>query len=641
MKKFLLTTLAALVAGSMFAGNPPLADGYYRVKNHKTKRFVYIYDNTGKINAAAGSADAGALELWKNPDKYVSDPASILYAQYVANPNGGSYNIEGQGTSVYQIIDHFVSLLRTSDGYLNIYASLAGITKYLDDEETNLLLDEGMMGFNRSGDYRLWEEIPIDAESDNYFGITPSVSAGGKHYYPFYASFPFSFASTGMKAYYVSKYDASMNIAVISELEGSVPGAMPVIVECSSEQPSDNRLNLLRNNDEPYSENLLSGVYFCNYYRENSVDALTPYEEKTMRVLGLDADGKLAFKKYNKANLPANQSYLVVPEGTPDEVTVMTEEEYNKYVVPVSAITLSVSEAILVEGESLQLTATVEPDNAINPTLAWTSSDNSVVLVDETGLVTAVAPGTAIVSAKSTDGSEVEATCTFVVEPKIVLVSDIALDLAYYTMFEGESVTLHATVNPDDATNGALKWMSSDEAVATVDESGVVIAVLAGTAVITAEATDGSGVKASCNITVEKNIILVNEISLNFSEKTIIEGDELQLIATVLPAEATDASIVWSSSDETLATVNETGLVQALSFGIVVITATAADASGVSAACTLTIEPAEGISSVIVDSAASCGAYTLSGVKIRMEGTSLDGLIPGIYVVDGKKVVIY
>lgn len=556
MKKTLLTSIICLSAASLFADEIPLSDGYYRVMNYKTQRYVYVYDNTGKINAAAGSADVGAMDLWKNLDRTISDPGSVLYARYIGpNGKGGySYDVEGQGTSVKSIIDYFVSIHKLSGGQYNIYASLGGFTKYLDDEETNLNLEQGMMGFSREGDYRKWVACPIDVTTDNYFGVAPTIAADGKYYQPFYAAFPFSFASEGMKALYVKTFDAAENIAVIAEATGDIPGETPLIIECSSNQPTNNRLNLLRNNDAPLASNSLAGVYFNNLYRENSADALTPYSAQTMRVLGTDAEGNLCFKKYDKTYLPANQSYLVVPEGTADVVTIMTEEEYNARFVAVADIALNSTELTLTEGDSFQLTAVVTPENA---------------------------------------------------------------------------------------TDATVTWSSSNVEVATVDEQGLVMAVAEGDAVISATANDGSGKVASCSVKVEKKIVLVSEILLNLTEATLQEGETLQLTAEVHPADATDASFAWSSSDEVVATVDQVGLVKALAAGQVVISAVANDASGISAACQITIEPAAGISAVMLDASTTAEVYTLSGVKVRTAGESLAGLKPGLYIIDGQKVNIY
>ena len=85
--------------------NAQLKNGFYRVHNYATNRYVYVYDNTGKINVSTTSADMGAIQLWKDHNRTISDPASVIY---VENKNNNVYNLHSQGTSVYEIIGYHV-----------------------------------------------------------------------------------------------------------------------------------------------------------------------------------------------------------------------------------------------------------------------------------------------------------------------------------------------------------------------------------------------------------------------------------------------------------------------------------------------------------------------------------------------------
>lgn len=165
-------------------------------------------------------------------------------------------------------------------------------------------------------------------------------------------------------------------------------------------------------------------------------------------------------------------------------------------VVEVAGITLDQTAATLTEGETLTLTATVSPDDATDKTVTWSTSDASVATVAN-GVVTALAPGTATITAKAGDK---EATCVVTVEKKVIAVSGIALDQTAATLTEGETLTLKATVSPDDATDKTVTWSTSDASVATVAD-GVVTAVAAGTATITAKAGEHS---ATCVVTVTR-----------------------------------------------------------------------------------------------------------------------------------------
>lgn len=172
-------------------------------------------------------------------------------------------------------------------------------------------------------------------------------------------------------------------------------------------------------------------------------------------------------------------------------------------VVPVAGITLDKTTASVEEGKSLTLTATVTPDNATDKTVTWTTSDRSVATVDSTGVVTGIKAGTATITAKA---GEKTATCTVTVtaastEPEVVPVTGVTLSQTAVTLDIDQSITLTATVAPENATNKAVTWASDKTDVATVDANGKVTAVAAGTANITVTTADG-GKTATCAVTV-------------------------------------------------------------------------------------------------------------------------------------------
>ena len=239
------------------------------------------------------------------------------------------------------------------------------------------------------------------------------------------------------------------------------------------------------------------------------------------------------------------------------------------------------------------------------------------------------------------------------VTPEIVPVSQITLNKAETSISVGNSETLTATVAPENATIRALTWASSDEDVATVAPDGTVTAVKAGAATITATAADGSGKSAVCKVTVtgdttppahehrygdwskdgtnhwhectdaacpeqsesikdkaahiydddadttcnvcgyERTVtpetVPVSQITLNKAETSISVGNSETLTATVAPENATIKALKWASSDENVATVAPDGTVTAVKVGTVTITATAADGSGKSAVCKVTV----------------------------------------------------
>ncbi len=316
--------------------------GFYRVKNYGTDNYFRVCDNTGSINYAATTADMAAIQLWNGLDASLSEPGSVLYFE---NKGGNYWDITSQGTGVYKIIGRYVEIKTTGTKdnltFYQVSATESGVTLYLSDVG-GWGGDFNTLGTTGKGATRRWLVEPIDASTDSYFGVSPSISASGKYYAPFYADFAFSFASSGMKAYYVSKVDG--DIAVLSEVTTDViPASTPLIIECSSADKSDNRLNLLTGKYNAVSGNVLKGVYFCNEFRENSKDAITAFDASSMRVWGVNSEGKLTLNSETSAlhvnwwgdddnrYLNANQSYLPVASGTASEMTLMTESEYAEY----------------------------------------------------------------------------------------------------------------------------------------------------------------------------------------------------------------------------------------------------------------------------------------------------------------------
>lgn len=218
-------------------------------------------------------------------------------------------------------------------------------------------------------------------------------------------------------------------------------------------------------------------------------------------------------------------------------------------------------------------------------------------------------------------------------EAPIVEVTDITLSETEKVLTEGETFTLTATVNPADATNPAIEWSSSDVAVATVDEDGVVTAVSEGEATITATSVADPTKTASCKVVVKKPFIAVDGITLSETTAKLEIGSTITLTATVSPENATEPAVTWSSDNTAVATV-EDGIVTAVSVGEAVITA---KAGGMTAECKVTVEIVTGLSSILSENDGAVEVYDIAGQKVA---DSLESLSAGIYIVrQGKKVV--
>lgn len=255
-----------------------------------------------------------------------------------------------------------------------------------------------------------------------------------------------------------------------------------------------------------------------------------------------------------------------------------------KEVVLVSAINLNQTTASVVEEGTVQLSATVLPDNAENKTLEWSSDNAAVATVNPQGLVTAVKAGTAKITAAATDGSGVKSTCTVEVTAKAIPVTKIDLQYTSYKLKVGETLSNPATVKPDDATNKVVAYSSDKTDVASVDDKGLITAKAAGTAKIKATATDGSGVvSAECEVTViaPKTMFLKFEnATIKVGGKTVTQSVWYGSVDKFAEREDVD-NPTWTSGDTAVATVDK-GKVTAVAPGSTTVTVTDADGNSAS-----------------------------------------------------------
>ena len=238
-------------------------------------------------------------------------------------------------------------------------------------------------------------------------------------------------------------------------------------------------------------------------------------------------------------------------------------------------------------GASVQLSAEVRDQNGVvmaGATVNWNSSSASVATVDQSGLVTAVGDGTAVIAARVNQGSGVTGTAIVTVAQSIVSV-EVSPSTAELTAL---GATVQLTAGAFDANGHAVaeaefSWESSDAAIATVDASGLVTGVAVGVATITASSESTSG---AAGVTVVQPVA---SVEVSPSAETIALGGTLQLIAEGSDANGhavAEAEFSWESSDTAIATVDASGLVAGVAEGVATITASAGSASG---AATITV----------------------------------------------------
>ena len=305
---------------------------------------------------------------------------------------------------------------------------------------------------------------------------------------------------------------------------------------------------------------------------------------------------------YKGTILKENKDYIISGEISAKDIGTYTiqiagvglyegslEKSYQILPVSVAGIILSKNILDLKSGETAVLTATITPETATNKILNWESSNPAVATVDNTGKVTAMVAGSAIITGSATDGSGAKATCKVTVTKSEVKVTKITLNRTNASIEKGKTLQLKATVTPTNATDKGVTWKSSNTKIATVSSTGKVTAKTVGTVTITCMAKDGSGKKAICRITVKNPVIKVTKITLNKTKATLVKGESMSLKATVTPTNTTNKGVTWKSSNTRIATVSSTGKVTAKAVGTVTISCTAKDGSGKKATCRITV----------------------------------------------------
>ena len=280
--------------------------------------------------------------------------------------------------------------------------------------------------------------------------------------------------------------------------------------------------------------------------------------------------------------------------------------------VPVTKISFSPSilELKLNVGETYQLKPILAPSNTTQKDLIWSSDHPDVISVDKNGKITILRDNAdVVITARSASNSKISGSCEIKAwsgKPiETIKVSSLVFNPSSLSMKIGETKSVSVTVLPENAVDKYFTWESADTSIADVYEMSTgkanIVANKAGTTTIIAHAEDGSNVVGKCTVTVTENVpeatatpapanISVNSISISPSSVNMTEkGQTYSLSATVLPSNATNSSISWSSSNENVATVNSMGTVTAIANGNTTIKATALDGSGVSGSCNVTV----------------------------------------------------
>ena len=264
-------------------------------------------------------------------------------------------------------------------------------------------------------------------------------------------------------------------------------------------------------------------------------------------------------------------------KGTPDD----PKPEVKK----VTGIKLSQNKAQLNKWNRLNLEFTITPEDADNKEVVWTSSDSSVARVDNYGSVLALKDGVATITVTTKDGGFTD-TCEVTVGnggvPETVKVTEVDITNNSLFLNAGETTQLSVVVKPENATNKKIEYSTTNANVATVDANGLVKAVGEGRAYIYAKSADGPS--DSVYVYVRKSVtpqppkeVKVTNVSVDRRYLTLEEGENYTLTATVSPADATNKTVNYSSSDSRVATVDANGNITAVKAGSAYIYAKSVD----------------------------------------------------------------
>lgn len=346
--------------------------------------------------------------------------------------------------------------------------------------------------------------------------------------------------------------------------------------------------------------NRLSRAYFSNY--GSAVDVVAPgvgikscvpgggyeYWDGTSMATPHVA-GAMAMLKLGNPGLTASKAHSLLKGICTDLGTkgknsyygygvINMEKAIKKSRVKPKSIAFKDSEVKLAKGKTVSLAITYNPSDTTEKKLKWSSDKPAVASVSQKGVVTAKREGTAIIKAETVNKKK--AKCKIIVTPEPVYPTSITVT-GTAVMDIGNVYQFTAKILPENATETDVKWKSSDTRVAIVDNTGLVTALGDGIARISVTAENG--ITASLLITVNPLVIQPTSITLNKTEETLSSGEKLQLIAKILPENATNTLITWASDNVDVAGVSYNGTVSAYKSGTALITATTAN--GLKAGC--------------------------------------------------------
>ena len=304
---------------------------------------------------------------------------------------------------------------------------------------------------------------------------------------------------------------------------------------------------------------------FSRFIRRNKLKIIIPFAVLVIAFLVI-----LGTSEKNSENSDYFPDYVPLQQYG---MRVFTYQTFDHSDIKHGSVFLSWTDGVLnlAEGETTaRIKATVYPINMDNTEIEWSVSDEEYATIDQSGRIEAKAPGRVRIYARLVNYGVVAEAKLLIRQP----VTGVILPTSTLTLYNGGSARyLEARIFPANATNKNVSWSSKNPRIATVDQNGTVKPVSVGMTEIIAVTEEG-GYEAKCFVTVVNPSVDVESISLqNAADMTMREGESINAIVTVAPINARNKTLKWSSDNEAVATVSQTGRIRALGEGTANITA--------------------------------------------------------------------
>ena len=260
-----------------------------------------------------------------------------------------------------------------------------------------------------------------------------------------------------------------------------------------------------------------------------------------------------------------------------DSISVVSGICSVRVITQVESILLNVDNIRLQNGNTFQAIPIIYPSTVTNKNISWSSSSNEIATVNANGLITAVSTGTATITVTTEDGNKNNSLRATILPQATTPVESVLLNVGNIRLENGNTYQAIPTIYPSTATNKDVSWSSSSNSIATVDENGVITAVSTGTATITVTTEDGNKKNSLTVSILPPATTPVQSVLLNLGNVRIQTGNTYQAIPIIYPSTATNKNVSWSSSSNSIATVDVNGLISAVSTGTAIITVTTVD----------------------------------------------------------------